>query len=184
MRKRNKSRTSNWQHHDKMSKKLNRELQSVFRKLSDEFITKITNEGIDYESDKMAEVFEHFDKRWRAWARKWIASKQGILDYSKSESRVALTGSFTNFIQNLVTGTKEEIENRKKEGQKESRSTPVEKEGMVLINNINYKIDEVQELMGKSGIKTQAKTSKGLRQALDKTTEKNRQVFYGLLSEF
>lgn len=170
---RKKNRKNNTKFAMKQSKKLHRVLKNTFSKHCESFMNKVTEKGIEMESEEMAELFDIYDTKWRAWARSWISRNMNTLNYHKNENRSTLTNSFKGFIEEIIKSSK-----------KATAVITKEEEGMVLFNGINYRVDVFGDMLNQAGIKTKAKTGAGLKKALDKAGTDQQELFSRILSEF
>lgn len=157
----------------RQTKRLNEKKNEFFNKLAQGWIVKMLEIGLDFQSKDAEKLFDEYDKKWRDYARLFITKNYEGAGFNKTENRTKQMEAFTVFAKKFV----DEQEAKAKQAKAEP------KEGFVFINGVNYSIESVQEVLSKAGVKTAAKTPKGLLNAIKKNKDKQK-VIYSLLSEY
>lgn len=149
----------------KLKRRQKRSMSKVHSKFSDlcgEFVNALIENGFDWDSPEMVTMFEKKNRRWLGFIKPIITNNLNTFD--TPAKRTSATQRFSKFVDKFMEKTKD----RKTASNNSDSAKEKEK---VNLWGIKLDIDEALEALELAGIKTQAKTIKGIEKRV--STEKD-----------
>lgn len=153
--------------HRRKIKKMKTRLQESFTFCSESYVNEVIEAGFDFNSDKAVGIFDKWNNIWKYRAKKVIHTFNDIID--TREKRESVIYRFELFVDNLLERSKESSKEQSKP-EKETIKPPAKakNENKVTVNGKMYEIPIVLEALEEAGIKTKAKTVKGIERVINK----------------
>ena len=165
----------------KKQEKKQTELQQYFINLTEKFISDFMSSGFNEDSDLVLNSFDKYNTIWKNHARVIITKNLNV--YNNKQRRQQLIGTFERFVEKYLDNFKLGDGLKTSEGNGEINE-PIEgklNEENLLEEDVNNWYDSpipnIQEALSSLGIKTTAKTIKGLTSVVNKLDGENYSKF-------
>lgn len=165
----------------KKQEKKQTELQQYFINLTEKFISDFMLSGFNEDSDLVLNSFDKYNTIWKNHARVIITKNLNV--YNNKQRRQQLIGTFERFVEKYLDNFKLGDGLKTSEGNGEINE-PIEgklNEENLLEEDVNNWYDSpipnIQEALSSLGIKTTAKTIKGLTNVVNKLDGENYSKF-------
>ena len=165
----------------KKQEKKQTELQQYFIGLTEKFISDFMASGFNEDSDLVLNSFDKYNTVWKNHARVIITKNLNV--YNNKQRRQQLIGTFERFVEKYLDNFKLGDGLKTSEGNGEINE-PIEgklNEENLLEEDVNNWYDSpipnIQEALSSLGIKTTAKTIKGLTNVVNKLDGENYSKF-------
>ena len=165
----------------KKQEKKQTELQQYFINLTEKFISDFMASGFNEDSDLVLNSFDKYNTVWKNHARVIITKNLNV--YNNKQRRQQLIGTFERFVEKYLDNFKLGDGLNTSEGNGEINE-PIEgkfnDENLLEVDIDNWydsPIPNIQEALSSLGIKTTAKTIKGLTNVVNKLDGENYSKF-------
>lgn len=133
---------------------------TVFSKICEKFISEILNNGLQFTDVKAANILHHHDEEWRRFVRFEIKTKYGDYKYFRDQDK-----------REIILNKLKEFANKFSTQSIQQNLKPEEPQALaklVKFQDGDVTINEAITMLKKIGVKTQAKTVRGVQKVLDK----------------
>ena len=165
----------------KKQEKKQTELQQYFINLTEKFISDFMASGFNEDSDLVLNSFDKYNTVWKNHARVIITKNLNV--YNNKQRRQQLIGTFERFVEKYLDNFKLGDGLNTSEGNGEINE-PIEgklnDENLLEVDIDNWydsPVPNIQEALSSLGIKTTAKTIKGLTNVVNKLDGENYSKF-------
>lgn len=165
----------------KKQEKKQTELQQYFINLTEKFISDFMASGFNEDSDLVLNSFDKYNTIWKNHARVIITKNLNV--YNNKQRRQQLIGTFERFVEKYLDNFKLSDGLKTSEGNGEINE-PIEgklnDENLLEADIDNWydsPVPNIQEALSSLGIKTTAKTIKGLTNVVNKLDGENYSKF-------
>lgn len=165
----------------KKQEKKQTELQQYFINLTEKFISDFMASGFNEDSDLVLNSFDKYNTVWKNHARVIITKNLNV--YNNKQRRQQLIGTFERFVEKYLDNFKLSDGLKTSEGNGEINE-PIEgklnDENLLEVDIDNWydsPVPNIQEALSSLGIKTTAKTIKGLTNVVNKLDGENYSKF-------
>lgn len=169
---------------NKKSEKKRLELnQKTFTRISESFVSDFINlqgmvsMGLEDNPD-LLRSFDKNNQRWKTFARGMITKNPHA--YKTRELREKFILTFERFVEHWLESSKKQKEVEDIEVQEEEVLNPIDGE-MIMVKWLDYDPDFLNKVLNDMGVKTQAKTHKGLSKVVEKLDEAQKRSFFAKL---
>lgn len=153
------------------------EVQQYFINLTERFTSVYINHNFSEDDEAVLDAFHKHNSEWKSYARSIIGKNLNV--YNTKARRQQFIGTFERFVDKLIS--KYSMEEKVGEGNGEE-NLPIEanlNEEATLTEKewYDYPVEDIQKALKSIGVKTTAKTIKGLTKVVDDLVLDYRKAF-------